>query len=259
MYKSLQIKDFDFSTAFIPKQAITDYKNRGKALLKPLKKYLLDKSDSNIFSADKIQEQLFAETEADIFLSHAHADEDDVIRLAVYLEKHGVKVFVDSCVWGSVFELLQTIDETYSKIEENLYSYKSCLSTSANVYMILNTALHKMIDRAELFLFLGTESSVTVSDTMVGRNESVRSPWIYSELMFANQVRRIKKREIVSESLSEKYESKIIMDSMPEFDYKKPKLDYSISNDKFEKWLESIKLADNKHKHPLDKLYSLIG
>ncbi|PWD85352.1 toll/interleukin-1 receptor domain-containing protein [Ignatzschineria cameli] len=256
MFKSIQIKDFCFLNPVSSNHEIENYKNKNKATLEPLEHYLLDKRESNIFSADKIQEKLFSEVEADIFLSHAHADEDEVIQLAIYLEKNGLNVFVDSCVWGNVFDLLHSINNTYSEIEENLYCYNKCLSISANVYMILNTALHRIIDQTELFLFLGTENSTSVSDMLTGSYESVRSPWIYSELRFANQVRRINKRKVITEALSQKLEGIISMDSMPKFDYSKPDLDYSLSNEEFNTWLNSIKKNDSR-RHPLDELYSL--
>jgi hypothetical protein len=50
---------------------------------------------------DKISENLFLDIKPDIFLSHSHADEDDVIRLAILIEKElNLSVFIDSCVWG---------------------------------------------------------------------------------------------------------------------------------------------------------------
>lgn len=208
MYKSVQISDFSY-TEYISDRYIREYKEKmHNAYLEPLKAYLLDGSNE-IFSADKIQEKLFPTIkDNDIFLSHAHKNEDEVIKLAIKLERYGLKVFVDSCVWGNVFDLLESIDNAYCKTGKNLYSYKKSSHTAANVYMILNTALHKMIDQSELFIFLGSKTSVTVRDTIDGsKRESVRSPWIYSELMFANQVRRSPKKRLqflVNESTSDK-------------------------------------------------------
>lgn len=47
-----------------------------------------------ILNATEIQKHLFPEVKADIFLSHAHADEDKVISLAVSLENMGFKVLL---------------------------------------------------------------------------------------------------------------------------------------------------------------------
>lgn len=247
MYKSIQISNFSY-TEYISDRDIQEYKEKmHNAYLEPLKAYLLDDSNE-IFSADKIQEKLFPTIkDNDIFLSHAHEDEDEVIKLAIKLERYGLKVFVDSCVWSNVFDLLKSIDNAYCKTGTNLYSYKKSSHTAANVYMILNTALHKMIDQSELFIFLGSETSVTIKDTIDGlKQESVRSPWIYSELMFANQVRRIQRRDIITnESYTQKAESSIVMDSAPQFDYLKPNLDYSLDNKIFLDWLNHQENREN--------------
>jgi len=260
MYKSVQISDFSY-TEYIADRYIREYKEKMyNAYLEPLQAYLLDDSNE-IFSADKIQEKLFPTIkDNDIFLSHAHQDEDEVIKLAIKLERYGLKVFVDSCVWGNVFALLKSIDNAYCKTGNNLYSYKKSSHTAANVYMILNTALHKMIDQSELFIFLGSETSVTIKDTIDGlKQESVRSPWIYSELMFANQVRRIQRRQVITnESYTQKAEN-YIMDSAPQFDYLKPDLDYSLSNSNFQKWLSDPDpyryLHQQSKVHILDNFY----
>ncbi|GLX62025.1 hypothetical protein KMU_00650 [Proteus vulgaris] len=247
MYTSIQIENFYFNLEKISIDEINNYKNKfNEIYLKPLESYLLD-SQNQIFSADKIQEDFFPQIDADIFLSHAHNDEDDIIKLAIYLEENfKIKVFVDSCIWGNVYQLLKSINDKYCKIDEDLYSYQGSIYASTNIYMILNTALHNMIDRTEIFLFLGTKESIKINDIIEGTKESVRSPWIYSELMFAKQVKRQSKYPFIGlESFSE---SKTIMDSMPTFNYNKPDLDYCISSDTFYKWLKNAK---NKEVHDI--------
>lgn len=248
MYKSVQITDFNYNLSGIGQNEVDDYKSKVKqAYLEPLEEYLLD-DNNEIFSADKIQDQLFPRIkDNDIFLSHAHKDEEEVIKLAIQLERLGLNVFVDSCVWGNAYDLLFSIDNSYCKIGENLFSYEKNSHTSANIYMILNTALHKMIDQSELFIFLGSKTSVTVKNAIDGsKEESVRSPWIYSELMFANQVRRIQRRDIITnESYTQKAEETIVMDSAPSFDFLKPNLDYSLDNRDFLDWLNYKASGEN--------------
>ena len=97
MYRSLQIKDFsNFKSSNVTTEEIQGFKKRKERAFIELKNYLLD--EKNLLSAELIQEHLFPEVEADIFLSHAHADEDKVIALAICLEKIGFKTFVDSCI-----------------------------------------------------------------------------------------------------------------------------------------------------------------
>jgi hypothetical protein len=55
--------------------------------------------------------------------------------------------------------------------------------------MILNTALHKMINNCEVFIFLGTPNSVSVKQGIESQ-ELVRSPWILSELALVQHIRR---------------------------------------------------------------------
>lgn len=248
MYKSVQISNFSY-TEYIADRYIQEYKEKmHNAYLEPLKAYLLDDSNE-IFSADKIQEKLFPIIkDNDIFLSHAHKDENEVIKLAIQLESFGLNVFVDSCVWENAYDLLLSIDNAYCKIGDNLFSYEKNSHTSANIYMILNTALHKMIDQSELFLFLGSETAVKVKDVINNPNkESVRSPWIYSELMFANQVQRRQKirfRDLHESKISAEDNSQIVMDSALvkpiQFDYNKPDLDYSLPQYNFQNWLDTL-------------------
>ena len=239
MYRSLQIKDFsNFKSSNVTTEEIQGFKKRKERAFIELKNYLLD--EKNLLSAELIQEHLFPEVEADIFLSHAHADEDKVIALAICLEKIGFKTFVDSCIWGNARDLLKVIDNEYcGHSNGKSYSYEARNFSTANVYMILNTALHRMIEKAELFIFLGTENSTSLSQN-IERQESLVSPWIFSELTFVNQVRRYDKRYRLRESMKVKTEasteSVIVMDSA-KFVYPKPTLDFLLSNDHFQKWL----------------------
>lgn len=101
--------------------------------------------------------------------------------------------------------------------------------------MMLNTALHKMIDRCEMFLFLGTPNSVSVKNG-IKNQESLKSPWIFSELAFIQHVRRKSAfNHQLLESVTASLENRqIIMDSQLEVHYEKPKLDYKISSQTLE-------------------------
>jgi len=273
VYRSLQIKDFsNFKSSNVTKEEIQSFKKRKESAFIELKNYLLD--EKNLLSAELIQEHLFPEVEADIFLSHAHADEDKVIALAICLEKIGFKTFVDSCIWGNARDLLKVIDNEYcGHSNGKSYSYEARNFSTANVYMILNTALHRMIEKAELFIFLGTENSTSLSQN-IERQESLVSPWIFSELTFVNQVRRYDKRYSLREEMKVKTEasteSAIVMDSA-KFLYPKPTLDFVLSNDYFQEWLlereplMSFKLYINdcfseckSHIRKLENLYNLM-
>lgn len=255
MYLSLEIKDFDQLNIDVAQFKKDRFKKNNKALLNGLHEYILNKD--NILSATKIQEHLFPEIEADIFLSHAHTDEDQVISLAVYLEDMGFKVFVDSCVWGNAFELLKEIDEKHCKFEGgNTYNYQKRNFSTATVYMILNAALHRMIENSELFIFLGTENSLTIEDS-IENQYYLRSPWIFSELTFVNQVVRFDKRfnlrsRSITSSIAIEDSKKLALDESLQMRFNKPKLDFSLSNDDFLGWL-------NSETNQFTKEYTIVG
>lgn len=143
--------------------------------------------------AQKVADKLFPAGAPHIFLSHSFKDKDDAVRLAAELEKKRLRVFIDSEVWGSVYDLLQQIDDEYClQPLTNTYNYEKRNRSTAHVYMILNTALHNMIDRAEAFLFVGSENSLVASAremTELGDNQKTYSPWIHSELMISSMIR----------------------------------------------------------------------
>ena len=105
--------------------------------------------------------------------------------------------------------------------------------------MMLNTALHKMIDNCEMFLFLGTPNSVSVKNG-IENQKSLKSPWIFSELAFIQHVRRKSKfRHEIKKSVTAGLESaQIIMDSL-QVHYDQPKLDYRINSKTLENILRS--------------------
>lgn len=251
MYKSYHIENFNFNQNERIKNSISDdeiqdYKNKltYKRLLsskdspnnfiKKIHTYLLD--GNNELDADKIMEKVFPEVEVDIFLSHAHANKDDVIRLALILEQqYDCKVFIDSLIWGNVFELLKAVDNDYCK-EGDVYSYSKRNYTTANVYMILNTALHHMINASDYFIFLETPESVVIKELFNNHKDDkyISSPWIYSEMFFATQVRkRDPKRQLFSGNAFA-VENFSGLDGDPlSFLYKLPKLDYILTNQDF--------------------------
>lgn len=196
-----RISDFDKHLFEADASRIDAFKNRNKQRLVAIKDYILN--DDNLIDADAIAKDLFPTEEADVFLSHTHQNHDAVVALAVKLEGLGLKVFVDSCVWGDVYALLHEVDQIRSIIqgETRRYHYERTVRTSANMYMILNVALQRMMDQSELLLFLDTKAA-RVEDYVNGE-AYIGSPWIFSELMFAQMVRR-KPRETASmEALTE--------------------------------------------------------
>ncbi|MEA5260622.1 hypothetical protein VB264_22685 [Arcicella aquatica] len=170
-----------------------------------LDKYLLP---NNSLNGSEIQNNWFPTIQADIFLSHSHQNEELAYRLAGWLfNKFGLKTFVDSAIWGYSDKLLRIIDNVYSwddPIKKNFYSYKKRNLSTSHVYLMLLTAINKMIDNCECIIFLNTPDSISSEDTI----KMTSSPWIYSEIALCNTIEKKKKertypiRESLSKSVS---------------------------------------------------------
>lgn len=156
-----------------------------------LKRITFDKE--GFIDATEIEKDWFPEIKADIFISHSHKDEQLAIKLAGWLnDRFNLKCFIDSTVWRSAEDLLNTLDKEYSissqsNPEKTIYSYNKRNKTTAHVHILLTMALQKMIDKTECLFFLNTSNSIITSEP----NSTLKtdSPWIYSELLFSSMVR----------------------------------------------------------------------
>ena len=148
---------------------------------------------NNTINGSELQENWFPEIEADIFISHSHGDKDLANALAGWLYvKFKLKVFIDSNVWGYSKQLLEEINDKYSNKRDNpnggyLYSHNLCNMASQHVNIMLSAALQKMIDKVECVMLLNTERSVKVFQ---GNRMNTYSPWIYSEILCTQIVRK---------------------------------------------------------------------
>ncbi|MCZ5393171.1 hypothetical protein O5642_10310 [Citrobacter braakii] len=266
MFLDLKIENVVASVSEWSDSDIASYKAKKVNIAIRLEEYLLN--GNNLLDAEKIQQSVFPETEIDVFISHSHNDEDQAIRIALSLETIGLKPFVDSCVWGYADELLQKIDNKFCIPSgwEN-YSYALRNRTTTNVHLILNAALQQMIHRSELFVFLGTESSIKIDEYM-SDTERLSSPWIFSELMFAQNVKRTKRKQFElggMESYGKLNEA--VFDSKPvEFRYLLPQSTYSMDYKQFIEWLSSYSQPDYPDSirrirgfEHIDKLYAELG
>lgn len=151
---------------------------------------------SDTMSGSEIQNNCFPEVDADIFISHSHNDKDLANALAGWLSaKFGLKVFIDSNVWEYSNNLLNKINDKYSnkKINQNgefLYDYRSCNYVSQHVNIMLSTALQKMIDKVECIILLNTDNSISVFDNHNNTINQTYSPWIYSEILSTQIIRK---------------------------------------------------------------------
>ena len=212
--------------------------------------------------ARRVANKLFPQGAPDIFLSHSFADRDKAVILANAMQQaHGLKVFIDSEVWGSVYDLLKEVDNEYCwQRASNAYSYEKRNQSTAHVYMILNSALHEVIDRAESFIFLGSDKSLVASikETTEQYDEAkTYSPWIHSELLLSSMIRRKQPERyrvraldsaISAERLTE--DKQLIMTHEAPLNHLQ-----EISQNVLRQWLETSHGRD----HGLDVLYNLLA
>lgn len=191
MYVGFELNKYE-RLAAPPNSKLEEFRQQAKGRYDELSKYLIGVfKNKDVIDAQKIADHIFPSQKADVFLSHSHGDATKAIELAVSLEAKGLKVFVDSCVWGHFHTLLDDLNKGYANPEvdgdRTIYDYRKGTDMAAGVHMMLNGALHKMIDQSELFVFLNTDKSIPFED--YENFDRTFSPWIYSELEFSSRVR----------------------------------------------------------------------
>ncbi len=167
-------------------------------------------------------------------------------------------------VWGYSNNLLKKLDNHFCKnTGTNTYDYDCRNRTTSHVHMMLSTALYKMIDKTECIIFLNTENSINLSEG-TSTDDIIKtktySPWIYSEILATELVR--KKR------LSE-YRDKIIRkEAMEWLEHSNQRL-YEISYDidlnnltvvndeHLDRW-EGMNKLSGKSGYTLDNLYRIL-
>ena len=228
------------------------YKDNRDKIQKGLSSFL---SPDGTINADKMQESWFPDVNADIFLSHSHADETDAIIWAgLFKIRFGVSTFVDSCVWGFANDLIFAIDDKWCKTFEieghskKVFDYKESNRTASHVHMMLASALMKTIDKCECLFFLETPRSLNTK----GIVDKTFSPWIYYELGIANTIREsVPRHRPVAKAFTKLGEDGIRKAaSMPMVNYSvsRPKFK-NVDKDIFASWLH--KYDNFKNENPL--------
>ncbi len=137
-------------------------------------------NDDIILNHSEIKEAFFSPFEpqlknAQVFLSHSHADKNKALKVKNYLEEDldAECVFIDSLFWDykdNVLKEMSKYDNT-SKIEDAFT-------------LILRESLQDMIEKCPYFVFLQSDNSVSNQ----GLSRITYSAWIYEELKIAHSL-----------------------------------------------------------------------
>lgn len=185
MYRGFNV-DIDIN-AFRDYQVIEIVNEQKELIRKKISDYL---SPTGSLDGSQIEADWFPQINADIFISHSHADENIAKALAGWLYVNlGLTAFVDSTIWGYSNELLKGIDYKYCKIGEGpTLDYSKVKRSTAHIHLMLAAALSKMMDSTECIFFLNTPNSISTRD-VVDKHQT-NSPWIYFETSISGMIRK---------------------------------------------------------------------
>ncbi|MGL2518210.1 TIR domain protein [Helicobacter pylori] len=151
-------------------------------------------NDDIVLNRNEIKEAFFNPFKpqlknAQVFLSHSHADRNKALEVKDYLENQTErKVFIDSLFWDYKDDVLNKLAEYYdiSKIEDAFT-------------LILRESLQDMIEKCPYFVFLQSKNSV--SNQGLSRNQVLLkitySAWIYEELKIAHSISTISESHLI--------------------------------------------------------------
>ncbi|WP_305865804.1 TIR domain protein [Helicobacter pylori] len=142
-------------------------------------------NDNIVLKRNEIKEAFFNPFKpqlknAQVFLSHSHADKNEALKVKGYLESEtNRRVFIDSLFWDYK-------DDVLNKLAE--YDYISRIKDAFT--LILRESLQDMIEKCPYFVFLQSKNSV--SNQGLSRNQDLLkitySAWIYEELKIAHSI-----------------------------------------------------------------------
>ncbi|WP_231260415.1 toll/interleukin-1 receptor domain-containing protein [Helicobacter pylori] len=137
-------------------------------------------NDNIVLKRNEIKEAFFNPFKpqlknAQVFLSHSHADKNEALKVKGYLENQtNGKVFIDSLFWDYKDDVLNELAkyDDVSKIEDAFT-------------LILRESLECMIKKCPYFVFLQSKNSVSLNQDLLG---ITYSEWIYEELKIAHSI-----------------------------------------------------------------------
>ncbi|WP_219025558.1 toll/interleukin-1 receptor domain-containing protein [Helicobacter pylori] len=137
-------------------------------------------NDDTILNHSEIKEAFFSPFKpqlknAQVFLSHSHADKNKALKVKNYLEseinRRVRRVFIDSLFWDYKDNVLNELEK-----------YDNTSKTKDAFTLILRESLQDMIEKCPYFVFLQSNNSVSNQ----GLSHTTYSAWVYEELKIAN-------------------------------------------------------------------------
>ncbi|GAA8139619.1 toll/interleukin-1 receptor domain-containing protein [Helicobacter pylori] len=120
---------------------------------------------------------------AQVFLSHSHADRNKALEVKDYLEsKTKRKVFIDSLFWDYKDDVLNKLAK-----HDDISKIKDAFT------LILRESLQDMIEKCPYFVFLQSKNSVSNQ----GLSQITYSAWIYEELKIAHSISAISESRLI--------------------------------------------------------------
>ncbi|NHB29756.1 TIR domain protein [Helicobacter pylori] len=146
-------------------------------------------NDNIVLKRNEIKEAFFSPFKpqlknAQVFLSHSHADKNKALKVKDYLENQTKrKVFVDSLFWDYKDDVLNELAkyDDISKIEDAFT-------------LILRESLQDMIEKCPYFVFLQSKNSVSLNQGLLHHQDLLKitySAWVYEELKIAHSISTI--------------------------------------------------------------------
>ncbi|MDF2854548.1 MAG: hypothetical protein K0Q87_399 [Neobacillus sp.] len=231
---------------------------------KQLEEYIVKE---NTIDGTALQNDWFPQIKTDIFISHSHIDEDLASALAGWInDTFNINCFIDSAVWGYSGKLLEKLNDIYSNKRKDshssygvVYDHESCNKVSQHVNMMLCVALQRMIDKSEAIFLLNTHNSVDIFDNLNKCVNRTYSPWIYSEILCSEIVRKkslLEYRDNVIQTIEFAQESVQNRAFQATYEISLEHLNY-ITSDILLNWDNTYKRI--KYKYPLDILYKWLN
>ncbi|MGN8517114.1 toll/interleukin-1 receptor domain-containing protein [Helicobacter pylori] len=146
-------------------------------------------NDNIVLKRNEIKEAFFSPFKpqlknAQVFLSHSHADRNKALEVKDYLESQTKrKVFIDSLFWDYKDDVL------------NELAKYDCISRIEDAFtLILRESLQDMIEKCPYFVFLQSSNSVSFNQNLL---KITYSAWIYEELKIAHSISAISESRLI--------------------------------------------------------------